>query len=317
MARLSYHVSHEQHSPRHLLDLVRTAEAAGFEEAFSSDHLQPWTSAQGHSGYTWAWLGAALQSTARMKFAGITVPGAGRYPPIVVAQALGTLNEMFPGRLPWFALGSGEALNEHPFREHSETKPVRNQRLREDGELIRDLLAGRQLPNGIRIWDRGDIPPRLFGAAQSSETAATVGTWADGLLTVGGSATSLQPIATAFRERFPDKPMHAKLDLSWATSDEQAMTNALSQWRAAALPAHVLQTLRTPEAVEDAARSVSASDLRKAVFITSDARQLVEEIDRCMQIGFELIDLHNVGPNQDEFLRICKTDVLPGFQRRR
>ena len=91
-------------------DAVVAAEAAGFEAAMCSDHFAPWSERQGHSGYAWTWLGAALQpptcSIGRGHRAGAALP------PGLTAQAIATLGEMFPGRF-WAALGSGEAINEH------------------------------------------------------------------------------------------------------------------------------------------------------------------------------------------------------------
>jgi alkanesulfonate monooxygenase SsuD/methylene tetrahydromethanopterin reductase-like flavin-dependent oxidoreductase (luciferase family) len=95
MTQFSYHSSHEQFSPGDLLELVQHAEDAGFDAAFSSDHLQPWAPTQGHSGFAWAWLGAALQATKRLNFGVISVPGGWRYSPVVLAQAIATL-ERFP-----------------------------------------------------------------------------------------------------------------------------------------------------------------------------------------------------------------------------
>ena len=60
MTRFGFHASHEQIDPRRLLADVQHAEQAGFEMAMCSDHFSPWTDGQGHSGYTWSWLGAAL-----------------------------------------------------------------------------------------------------------------------------------------------------------------------------------------------------------------------------------------------------------------
>lgn len=63
MTVIGYHASHEQFAPSELLDLVVLAEQAGFKAAKSSDHFHPWSERQGHSGYAWSWLGAALQAT--------------------------------------------------------------------------------------------------------------------------------------------------------------------------------------------------------------------------------------------------------------
>src|SRR5918992_1069159 len=110
MTVVGIHASHEQVHPAALLDAVRAAEAAGFGAAMSSDHFVPWSERQGHSGYAWSWLGAALQATS-VPFGIVTAPGQ-RYHPAIVAQAIATLGELFPGRLT-VALGTGEASNEH------------------------------------------------------------------------------------------------------------------------------------------------------------------------------------------------------------
>ena len=78
--------------------------------AMCSDHFSPWSARQGHSGYTWAWLGAALATT-DLTMGCVSAPGQ-RYHPAVAAQKIATLAQMFEGRF-WVALGSGEASNEH------------------------------------------------------------------------------------------------------------------------------------------------------------------------------------------------------------
>lgn len=102
--------SHEQFPPSRLLRLVQRAADAGFQAVQSSDHIEPWGVEQGESGFAFAWLGAAMHST-RLPFTLVNAPGD-RYHPAIVAQAIATLEEMFPGRFS-VALGSGEAMNEH------------------------------------------------------------------------------------------------------------------------------------------------------------------------------------------------------------
>ena len=86
-----------------------------------SDHLAPWGVDQGESGYAWSWLGAALASTS-FSLGVVTAPGQ-RYHPVIAAQAIATLEEMFPDRF-WVALGSGEAVNEHVTGDPWPPKPV-------------------------------------------------------------------------------------------------------------------------------------------------------------------------------------------------
>jgi coenzyme F420-dependent glucose-6-phosphate dehydrogenase len=74
LATIGYHASHEQHAPGRLLDYVRAAEQAGFDEAMCSDHFFPWSEQQGQSGFAFAWLGAALQATS-FRFGSVCAPG--------------------------------------------------------------------------------------------------------------------------------------------------------------------------------------------------------------------------------------------------
>ncbi len=127
MVLLGFHASHEQLPPSSLLAAVVRAEAAGFDGAMCSDHLAPWGVRQGESGYAWSWLGAALAATS-FSLGVVTAPGQ-RYHPVITAQAIATLEEMFPGRF-WAALGSGEAVNEHVTGDPWTPKDRRNARLR-------------------------------------------------------------------------------------------------------------------------------------------------------------------------------------------
>ena len=142
MPLVGFHASHEQLPPSALLDAVVHAEQAGFEAAMCSDHLEPWSVRQGHSGYAWSWLAAALEAT-RFSLGVVTAPGQ-RYHPAVAAQKLATLAEMYPGRF-WAAIGSGEAINEHVTGDPWPDKDERDARLAATVDVIRRLLAGEEV----------------------------------------------------------------------------------------------------------------------------------------------------------------------------
>lgn len=143
-----YHCSHEQFTPRELLDCVQLAEKAGFEAAMCSDHFTPWSESQGQSGFAYAWLGAALQAT-RLSFGSVVAPGQ-RYHPAIVAQAVATLAQMYPGRV-WCAVGSGQYMNEHITGHRWPSKRERNQRLLECVEVMRALWRGETVEDFGRV----------------------------------------------------------------------------------------------------------------------------------------------------------------------
>src|SRR5688500_19904508 len=126
MATLGYHCAHEQLPPSTLLRHLKDAADAGFTAAMCSDHFHPWSERQGHSGFTWSWLGAALEATP-LSFGTVCAPGQ-RYHPAVIAQAAATLAVMYPERF-WLAVGSGEALNEKITGDPWPSKEQRNARL--------------------------------------------------------------------------------------------------------------------------------------------------------------------------------------------
>jgi coenzyme F420-dependent glucose-6-phosphate dehydrogenase len=321
VTRVSFHSSHEQFSPSELLDLIVCAEAAGFDAAFSSDHLHPWAAAQGESGFLWAWLGAALQKTHKLTFGGITIPGGWRYHPAIVAQALATLGQMFPGRLPWFALGSGEAINEHVVGAGWPAKAERDARLEEGAAIIRGLLGGERVTRrgyvaveNAQVWSLPETPPKLIGAALSEQTAGRVARWSDGLLTTAHSVDDLRRLIAAYRSTGGSGALHLKVDLSWAPTQAEALDNAHEQWRFLHPGREAAANFRTPEEFELAASGVAPEDMHDTVLISSDIKTHIDWLRERAALGFETLDLHNVGRNQREFIEAFGQHVLPALR---
>ena len=234
MTRYGFHASHEQISPRQLLADVQRAERAGFDMAMCSDHFSPWSERQGHSGYTWSWLGAALATTS-LRLGCVSAPGQ-RYHPAVHAQKIATLGQMFPGRF-WVALGSGEASNEHITGDGWPRKEIRTQRLEECVDVIRRMLHGEEVSHDglvtvdrARLWELPDPVPELVGPAVSVESAARVAAWSDGLVTVNQPVEVLRDIVAAYRGAGGRGPMALQVHLSWADTDDAALRLAHEQW---------------------------------------------------------------------------------------
>jgi coenzyme F420-dependent glucose-6-phosphate dehydrogenase len=97
---IGLHCSHEQHPPSALLDHVRLAADAGFTAAMCSDHFHPWSERQGHSGFAWSWLRAALAHTS-LSFGTVCAPGQRYHPavtPSVAAALLGQPHVLLSAR---------------------------------------------------------------------------------------------------------------------------------------------------------------------------------------------------------------------------
>ncbi len=314
-AKFGYHASHEQFAPSRLLELAVRAEGAGFQAVQSSDHIEPWGASQGESGFAFSWLGAAMHAT-KLPFALVNAPGD-RYHPAIVAQAIATLEEMFPGRFS-VCLGSGEAMNEHITGREWPPKSVRNERLGECVSVIRRLLAGERVTHDglvtvheAKVWSLPAKPPPLYAAALSVETARWAGIWADGLITVNQPEETLKAIIDAFREAAGDKPLLLQVHVCWADDEDTAEKMALEAWKGNMMPGPLAQDIRLAEHFDMAAKFIRAEDVRKTVNISSDAAWHAENLQRYADFGFSNINIHQVGQNQEEFIDFFGDKVLP------
>jgi probable non-F420 flavinoid oxidoreductase len=313
---IGYHASHEQFRPDRLLELVQAAESAGFDAAMCSDHWAPWSVEQGESGFAWSWLGAALATTS-LPCGVVNAPGQ-RYHPAIIAQAAATLEVMFPGRF-WLAIGSGQLLNEHITGERWPSKPERNDRLREAAEIMRRLWVGETVTHrGLvtvseaKLWTRPERPPLLVGAAITPETAGWVADWADALITVSQPEDQLRRVVEAFRDGGgAGKPMYLQVHVAYAPTEDEARRAAFSQWRQNVQDSSVSASLAHPEQLTAAGASVTPADLDRAVRISSDPGQHADWLRADLELGFEALYLHEVGPEQERFIGAFAREVLP------
>ena len=315
MTFIGYHASHEQLPPSALLRFVQDAERASFDGAMCSDHYAPWGVRQGESGFAWSWLGAALASTS-FSIGVVNAPGQ-RYHPAVIAQAIATLEEMFPGRF-WAALGSGEAMNEHITGDPWPSKDDRNARLDESLDAIRRLLAGEEVSvdghvrvHRARLWSRPAHPPPLLGAAVSDTTAGWLAGRVDGLATVAQDPAALRRVVEEYRSHGGTGPCVLQVHVSLAETDAEALALARDQWPNGLIGPPRAWDFDDPEDFDAAVANPDDDELRKAVLVDSDAASLADRIAELAAIGFDRLYLHHVGKEQTSFLRRAETELLP------
>src|ERR671931_1889002 len=111
--RLGYKASAEQFGPVELLEFGIHAEEVGFDSVVVSDHFQPFKHTGGHAPFSFAWLGALGERTKRIAIGTSVVTPTFRYNPAIVAQAIGILGSLYPGRV-LLGVGTGESMNEVP-----------------------------------------------------------------------------------------------------------------------------------------------------------------------------------------------------------
>lgn len=316
---LGYHASHEQFSPSELLNLVILSEESGFQFSVSSDHFYPWNEAQGQSGFVWSWLGAALARTSIPM--GVVNCPCHRYHPVIIAQAVATLLEMFPKRF-WMAAGSGQLLNEGVVGAQWPSKQLRNEKLGEAVRVMRALWRGEEVNHSgsfevqeAKLYTLPDGLPHLVGAAITPETAQWVAEWADELITVSQPINKLEKVTEAWKgSEGRDKPMILKWQVSYDEEKEKALQGAHEQWKTNVFGSALSAQLRTPLHFEQASVHVTPEHMSEYVFISNDPVEYIDQIRKYQQMGFEKIDIHNVNKNQEGFISFFGQHVLPSFR---
>lgn len=317
MAIIGFHASHELYAPSTLLRYIRRAEQAGFQAVMCSDHFHPWSPC-GESGFSFAWLGAALRATT-LPFGTVCCPSF-RYPPAVVAQAAASLGEMFPDRF-WLALDSGQTMNEHILGAGWPARPERQARVLEAAESIRALWDGATVSRqgrlgreAAQIDSRPEHLPLLFGTALTPETARWVGTWADGLLTVAAEHRMLRRIVEAFRERGGEgKPMYLQAAVGYAQEADRAWHLGWERRPVAAWEQNENQNQRLPEQFLRAVMERGRQALHGTLRVSTDLGQHRAWIENDLDLGFDTLFLHNISGDQERFIDVFGTEILPDF----
>ena len=163
-----FFASSEELSPDEIIRAARTAEAAGFDRLWVSDHYHPWMSGQGSSPFVWSLLGALAATTQLKLTTAVTCPTF-RIHPAIIAQATATTAVMAPGRFT-FGAGTGEALNEHILGDAWPPVSVRQARLTEAPGIIRQLWTGEVVTyqgryftvHDAKLFTRPGTPPDIL-----------------------------------------------------------------------------------------------------------------------------------------------------------
>ncbi|MFV0426043.1 MAG: TIGR03557 family F420-dependent LLM class oxidoreductase [Beutenbergiaceae bacterium] len=321
----------EQFAPMEVIEYCQLAERHGFSGVMAADHFQPWVPQQGEAAFVWNVLTAVGERTVGDLGPGVTAPTF-RWHPAMVAQASATLAAMYPGR-HWLGLGSGEALNEHIVADYWPEAPERINRMFEAIDIIKKLfsnsLAGKDFKHSgdfyklesTRLWTMPEEPPQILVATAGPITAKRAGRNADGLITVGAPLEKIEGLFDRFdrgaREAGKDPesmPKVLQLHMSWAETDEQALTNAMVEWPNGGMK-FPKADIRSPFDFAQMAKLVRPEDFEGRMIISSDPDRHRAEIQKFVDLGFDRIYLHNVGRNQAEWIEVFGRDVLPKLSR--
>ena len=314
MTTFGYWLSSEEHPPLDLVRNARRAEEAGFEFAMISDHYHPWIEAQGHSPFVWSVIGAVAAATERLRVGtGVTCPLI-RIHPAIVAQAAATCAALLPGRF-FLGVGTGENLNEHVTGARWPAPDERIELLEEAIDVMRLLWeGGEQTHRGehytvdhARLYTLPEEPIQVVVAAGQPNAAELAGSRGDGLITT----TPDEGIVSAYREGGGDGPRYGQVRLCWAEDADEARETAFRLWRHSGLGGTLSQELPRPSDFDAVAQSVTEEMATEGVPCGPDPEPVLELVREWEQAGFDHIALHQIGPDQEGFVRFWEGELRP------
>ncbi len=331
MLRLGYKASAEQFGPRELLEFSVVAEEVGFDSVMVSDHFQPWRHTGGHAPYSLAWLAALGERTSRVTMGTSVATPTFRYHPSIVAQAMGTIACLNPGRVI-LGIGTGESMNEVPATGMEWPKfKERFGRLRESVELMRRLWTEDRVTfegeyyrtENATIYDKPDEPVPIYVAAAGPTASKFAGRVADGFICTSGKAPELYsetllPNVQAGLEKsgrsMGDIEKTIEMKVSFDTDIDKAMQDT-SYWAALALSPNEKMGVEDPMEMEKLADALPVERAASRWIVSDDPDEHIERIAPYIELGFTHLVFHAPGPDQERFLRLYAKEVLPRLRK--
>jgi coenzyme F420-dependent glucose-6-phosphate dehydrogenase len=331
MLKLGYKASAEQFGPRELLEFGVIAEQVGFDSVMVSDHFQPWRHHGGHAPYSLAWLAALGERTSRVTIGTSVATPTFRYHPAVVAQAMGTIALLNPGRTI-LGVGTGESLNEVPATGMEWPKfKERFGRLREAIELMRELWTRDRVSfegeyyktANATIYDRPDEPVPIYIAAAGPTASRLAGRVAEGFICTSGKAPEL------YRETLlpnvqlgldkAGRSMHdiektIEMKVSFDTDKERALQDT-KHWAALALSPQEKMGVEDPLEMEKLSDALPVERAASRWMVSDDPDEHIEQIAPYVELGFTHLVFHGPGPDQERFMRLYAEKILPKIRK--
>jgi G6PDH family F420-dependent oxidoreductase len=312
---LGYTLSCEEHGPKELVRNAKAAEEAGFSFATISDHFHPWVDAQGQSPFVWTVIGGVAQATERLRLGtGVTCPLI-RIHPAIVAHAAATASVMMDGRF-FLGVGTGEELNEHVTGARWPAPDARLEMLEEAIALMRLLWQGgyqthlgkHYTVEQARIFTLPDEPVPIAVAASQRKAAELAGRLGDALISV---APNDKVVGFFDNAGGSGKPRYGQVHVCYAESEEKGRRTAHEIWPNAAMGGALGQELATTSHYEAVAQLVREEDVAESVVCGPDPEPHLEQIRAYENAGFTHVFVHQIGPDQEGFLRFYAEKILP------
>jgi coenzyme F420-dependent glucose-6-phosphate dehydrogenase len=316
--------------PRADVELAKDAVAAGFEGVWTGDHFMPWIDSRPYTHHVLPWFGTLMSEIPDVPVGtSVTCPTI-RYRPPVLAQALATLDNMYPGRFN-LGVGTGQALNEGHFYDGEWPGWTElADRLVESVEVMKRLWNDEEYVgydgeyyqyDAIKLYTppAGDIP--IHWAGYGPQSCQRAGRHADHLLTVGGAdhieavvvpnlKEGLEAAGRSFETVDVTTEFGANVGAPGDLVDEIREKGEL-------IPGDTERDTPDPREIQRVAderlADMTDAEIREANNITDDPTELVEKLERLEEAGVSRVLVGSNCGDPRRTIRAFEEHVLPAF----
>jgi G6PDH family F420-dependent oxidoreductase len=138
--------------------------------------------------------------------------------------------------------------------------------------------------------------------------ARLAGRIGDGFVTTDPDS---QPLSTFRRAGGRGKPSFVEITVCWAKSEREARRRAHEIWALAALEGSLFTELALPEHFEAAFKPITEAKVADVVICGPDPSRHVDAIRKATRAGYDHVCLHQIGPDQEGFMRFFERELRP------
>lgn len=311
------------------MKFLGSCEKAGFDAVWFGDHFLPWHHSFKHNFFVWSVLATAAERTKRVSLGvDVTVPIGGRYHPAIIAQAVGTLDNLYPGRF-LLGVGTGEAMSEKRFMGYWPGWQERMDRLIEALDLIKQLWSNNDYFdfNGkyfkmakvfLHLKPRKAVP--IYFSAIGEKAAAYAGRFGDRLMTANTLEMLRDKIFPIFDEaarqsgRDPKKIEKAVLFGGALTDIERTIKRIKKIHAGATLMENFNE--EDPRKIEQSGLNLSDEHVRKHYLLYEKVDDFVDHLAKFTEIGANNLIFTDFSLYPEKTISIFRRKIIPYFKEK-
>jgi G6PDH family F420-dependent oxidoreductase len=162
-----------------------------------------------------------------------------------------------------------------------------------------------------RLYTLPEEPIEVYVGAAGPQAGELAGEIGDGLIVTSADAEVVQAFEDAGGQ---GKDKYGQVTVCWAKTEAEARRTAHKIWPTGALKGALTTELPLPAHFEDAAKLVREDDVAEHVVCGPDPERHVAKIQEYLDAGITQVYVHQVGPDQEGFIRFYEREVRPRLE---